>query len=131
MRGGADFGKVKCEFGGGGVGRLGGEDVVGGSAEEVEVLDYTALEGEDTDGDVFGHSFESVLVLWCCGVVVLVVVWWWVGSLNWPIISLWCLSALLTHTHTKFTKLPSTPERVRHVTLKPSEKRLGMDRLSG
>ena len=72
--GGADFGKVKCEFGGGGVGCWGGEDVVGGSAEEVEVLNYTALEGEDADCDVFGH-FGRGLVLWfnSDGMVV----WWW------------------------------------------------------
>ncbi len=61
--------------------------MVGGSAEEVEVLDYTALEGEDADCDFFGHIL--LRGSWCsgccdvvlCGMVV-------VGSLNWPIISL-------------------------------------------
>ena len=34
----------------------------GGFAQEVEVLDYAALEGEDADGDGggFGHSFFLV-----------------------------------------------------------------------
>ncbi len=53
--GGADFGEREGEFGGGGVWRLRVEDVAGGFAEEVEVLDHTALEGEDPDGDIFGH----------------------------------------------------------------------------
>ena len=67
LRGGADFGEVKSEFGVGGVGWLGGEDVVGGSAEKVEVLDYTALEGEDANCDVFNHIF--LRGSWCSGVV--------------------------------------------------------------
>lgn len=48
--------------------------MVGGFAEEVEVLDYTALEGEDTDGDVFGHFLRV-----CLGVVV----WWYGGVVVW------------------------------------------------
>jgi hypothetical protein len=36
-------------------------DVGGGFAEEVEVLDDAALEGEDADGDVSCHAWFSWL----------------------------------------------------------------------
>lgn len=39
----------------------------GGFAEEVDVLDDTALEGEDADCDVFGHfGVGRFGVLWRC-----------------------------------------------------------------
>jgi hypothetical protein len=49
----ADFGEGEVEAGDGFGG--GGLDVGGGFAQEVEVLDYAALEGEHADCEGFGH----------------------------------------------------------------------------
>lgn len=63
------MGELGCraDFAEGEAGAVGGLDVGGGFAEEVEVLDHAALEGEDADGDDLGFG-HGVLVL---GVLVL------------------------------------------------------------
>jgi hypothetical protein len=50
----ADFGEGEVEAGDGFGG--GGLDVGGGFAQEVEVLDYAALEGEYADCEGFDHG---------------------------------------------------------------------------